>query len=412
MNRINTIIIGAGQAGISTSYYLKQENIPHIILEEYEPFHNWKDSRWDSFSLVTPNWMNKLPGFPYKGSNPLGFLKKEEVEKYLEDYIKSFDPPIKKGEKVLSVKRMKEEYVIQTADETYCCENLVVATGIYNEPCIPSMSERINKDVFQIHSNDYKNPKTLPPGNVLVVGAGRSGLQIAYELNRDNRKVFLCVGNSGNIPLSYRGYHGTFWLNLLAGYGEDQEIQKELIKNNRKETGDTKGKLSLGLCQKEGVNLLGRLIDLKGETKIRLGDDLEKNIIKSQRFLKDFKDSIDDYLKKKEILQDTNRAEDHLEEITMDTIPNKKELDLESENITSIIWSTGYKYNYNWIELPVFDPRGYPIQKQGITSFPGLYFIGLHLMPKIKEKINFGVGLFAVGEDAKTIAQDIIRKSK
>lgn len=216
---IPVVIVGGGQAGLSASYCLRKKNIEHVVLERYRFAHQWRENRWDSFCLVTPNWQCKLPDFPYTGNDPHGFMLKDEIVEYLEAFVRSFDPPLKEGVTVTEVSRRDDgRFVVCTNEQNYLAEQVVIASGGYDIPIIPSFAEEIDPSIFQIQAGDYKSPAQLPEGNVLVVGAGQSGVQIMEDLKLAGRKVHLAVGPAPRAPRMYRGRDATDWLYDMGHY--------------------------------------------------------------------------------------------------------------------------------------------------------------------------------------------------
>ncbi len=222
VKKIDTVVVGGGQSGLATSYLLTQAGRDHVIFEKSEEIgHKWR-RRWDSFTLVTPNWQLQLPGHTYEGANPRGFLSKDEVVEYLQDYVDSFDPPLNLGEEVSRVTRNEEDdsYLVVTTDGRYEANNVVVATGAFQSPDMPDFSVKAPEWITQIHSSDYENPDALPEGAVLVVGSGQSGSQIARELNESGRQVYLCISNAGRLPRRYRGKDGMWWAMKLGIFSQ------------------------------------------------------------------------------------------------------------------------------------------------------------------------------------------------
>ena len=212
-DRINSVVIGGGHAGLSISYFLTERGMEHIVPERGTIGETWRSKRWDSFSLVTPNWMNQLPRFPYQGPDPDGFLLRNEILEYLESYAVTFKMPVRSGETVTSLKSDSIDggYTVETADGSFSARNVVVATGAFQQPKIPSFSAEILESVYQIATSEYRNPDRVPQGKVLIVGSGQSGCQIAEELNSSGREVYLCTSGCGWIPRRYRGKDTTWW---------------------------------------------------------------------------------------------------------------------------------------------------------------------------------------------------------
>src|SRR6516164_9426212 len=204
--RIDTVIVGGGQAGLAASYFLKQEGREHVVLERASAVADaWRNQRWDSFTLVTPNFQVRMPGAEYQGDDPYGFMTLDEVVRYFDDYVTRFDLPVLCGVEVYSVEKTRDGYLVRASNANYETKSVVIATGLYQSPKIPAFSKAIPKEILQIHSKEYRNPSSLPHGGVLVIGTGQSGAQIAQELYQSGRKVYLSVGTAGRVPRRYRG---------------------------------------------------------------------------------------------------------------------------------------------------------------------------------------------------------------
>lgn len=409
--QIDTLIIGGGQAGLATSYYLTQQGREHIVLEQsHRVGASWR-RRWDSFTLVTTNWQLQLPGFPYQGNDPDGFLSRDEVVAYLEQYVALFNPPLRFGVRVTSLEQKPDGtgYLVKTDDMAFEATNVVVATGIFQDPKIPSFSGDLPKGILQIHTSEYRNPQALPAGAVLVVGSGQSGAQIAEELNESGRKVYLGVGSAGRMPRRYRGRDMTWWLDK-TGFA-DKTVDtlpspKAKFAGSAHVTGKDGGRtLNLHQFARDGVILLGRMTGVRGGKAI-LAPDLMENLAKADEFAADTKKTVDEYIQKvgldapEEPPSTEPEPQDgyHTEVIT--------QLDLKSADIQSVIWATGYTFDFKWIQLPVLDEDGYPVQQRGVTGFRGLYFLGLPWLHTVKSGLLWGVG-----EDAAHIAADIAARA-
>jgi len=405
MDKIQTIIIGGGQAGLSTSYFLCQMGHEHLVLERASQAGSvWRNDRWDSFTLLTPNWSIKLPGMSYSGNNPDGFLTRNELVAYFEKYIENFDLPVQYNTSVTEVTQMKdgEGYLIKTNDKTFQAKNVVVATGQFQTPKIPGFSANIPRHVLQIHSGQYRNPGQLPDGAVLIVGSAQSGTQIAEELHQSGRTVYLCVGSAPRVPRRYRGRDIFEWLNLT---GFTERTVDKLPSPNAKFAGnphlsgrDGGRTINLHLFARDGVKLLGHLIGAD-DGKINLAPDLKESLARADKAEADIIAMIDQFIEKNGINAPHETLPKHQDGYVLEEIT---ELDLKAANINTIIWAIGYKFDYSLVKLQVTDEDGYPIQQRGVTQFPGLYFVGLSWLHKHKSPLLMGVG-----EDADYIASHI-----
>lgn len=403
--QIDTIIVGAGQAGLSTSYYLIQQGREHIILEQADQVAEPWRKRWDSFTLITPNWTVRLPGAEYQGDSPDSFMPRDEVVTYFEEYIEQFKMPIKFGFRVTSVEPIEAGYLVTTDQGEFESSNVVIATGMYQHPRIPPFSANLSAEINQLHSHEYRNPEALPAGAVLVVGSAQSGCQIAEELFQEGRKVYLSVGRAGRLPRRYRGKDITWWLEEI-GFTDRTIDQfpspKVKFAGSAHGTGKDGGHtINLHQFARDGVVLLGHIQSVQ-EDRILLAPDLKENLANADKGEAEFLKEIDNYIEKSGL------------DVPEETLPELRdgyeaevilELDLKSAGITSVIWATGFKFDFSLVKLPVFDEDGYPVQKRGVTEYPGLYFIGLQFLHTIKSGLLSGVG-----DDAAHIVSDLTSK--
>jgi putative flavoprotein involved in K+ transport len=390
--RIDTIIVGGGQGGLSTSYYLKQQGRKHIILEKSDQVAAAWRSRWDSFTLITPNWMTRLPGAEYQGDHPDSFMLKDDVVAYFETYVERFELPIKYGYTVKSVEATEDGYLVRTNKEDLEAANVVIATGLFQQPRKPPVSKNLSADIRQLHSSEYTNPEALPTGSVLVVGSAQSGCQIAEELYQGGWKVYLSVGNAGRFPRRYRGKDVTRWLDALgfAGRTVDQlPTPKAKFAGSVHGTGKDGGHtINLHQFAKDGVVLLGHVQSGHGD-RIVLAPDLKESLANADKLEADVVKGVDGYIAKNELDYPIEVLPDLRAGFTVEKIIN---LDLKAEGINTIIWATGYKFDFSLVKLPVFDEDGFPVQKRGVTDYPGLYFIGLPFLHTSQSGLLNGVG--------------------
>ncbi len=405
--QVNTIIVGGGQGGLSTSYHLTQQGRDHIILEQADQVAEPWRNRWDSFTLITPNWMTRLPGAEYQGDDPDGFSARDEVVAYFEKYVERFDLPIRYGIRVISVKPIEAGYLVSTDEEDFETDNVVIATGLFQQPKIPLLSTNLPAEINQLHSSEYRNPEALPDGAVLVVGSAQSGCQIAEELYQSGRRVYLSVSNAGRLPRRYRGKDVTRWMDEM-GFSDRTVDQlpspKVKFAGSAHGTGKDGGHtINLHQFARDGVVLLGHIESIQ-EDRIVLAPDLKENLSKADEFEADFARKIDEYIEKIGL----NAPDETLTELRDgymgELIP---ELDLKSVGITSVIWATGFKFDFSLVKLPAFDEDGYPVQQRGVSAYPGLYFVGLPFL----HTRNSGL-LFGVGDDAALVALAIAAGGK
>jgi putative flavoprotein involved in K+ transport len=397
------VVIGGGQAGLSVSYCLKKAGIEHVVLEKARIANSWRTQRWDSFCLVTPNWQCQLPGYTYGGSDPQGFMKNDDIIAYLEGYARSFDPPLREGVNVLSVERRDPAgFTVTTSDGIFAADQVVVATGGYHLPRIPEASRGLPADVVQLHSASYRNPSSLPDGDVLVVGTGQSGCQIAEDLFLAGRKVHLSVGPAPRCARRYRGRDVVEWLQLMGHY--DLPIDKHPAgeaardKTNHYVTGRDGGHdIDLRRFALEGMRLYGPLESI-ADGRIAFGRGLKRHLDDADDVYRSINRSIDAYIERAGFIVAPGTVYAPPWEPDVET----RSIDCREAGIRSVVWSVGFAMDFGWIKLPVLDGRGYPLHDRGVTPVEGLYFIGLPWL------YTWGSGRFCgVGHDARHIVERI-----
>jgi len=399
----HVVIIGGGQAGLSLSWHMKTAGIDHVVLERREKFHAWKQQRWDSFCLVTPNWQCKLPGYEYRGNDPHGFMVKDEIIRFVDGFADGFAPPVREGVEVLSLAPDAAGFALSTNKGEFTARNVCIATGGYHTPITPRMAERLPKRLVQLHANEYRNPAQLPPGAVLVVGTGQSGCQIAEDLHLEGRQVHLAVGGAPRVSRFYRGRDVVDWLEDMGHYDlpvTDHPMQEGVRgKANHYVTGRDGGRdIDLRKFALEGMRLHGHLATVDGES-IGFADDLKQNLDQADATNERIKDGIDAYIAERKIDAPAEARYVPLWQPAGD----EGALNLEDAGITSIIWCVGYKPDFAWVRVPVFTGGGTPSHRRGVTAVPGLYFLGLPWLH------TWGSGRFAaIARDAKYLAEHIV----
>lgn len=405
---VEVAIVGGGQAGLSMSWHLKQAGVSHLVFERSRCFSEWRDSRWDSFCLVTPNWQCRLPGFHYAkeygGRDPHGFMLREQIVEYLDAYLASFDPPVLEACEVSRVEPLPGGgFGIRTSAGDFTADQVVIASGVYQKPVIPRSAERLSSSITQLHSSNYRNPQQLPAGATLVVGSGQSGCQIAEDLHLAGREVHLCVGRAPRSPRVYRGREVTDWLTDSGYYDIPYEShpQKATVreKTNHYLTGRDGGReIDLRKRALEGMKLYGSFRDVDGAL-LRFAPDLTRNLDEADRSYNNIRTLVDDYIAKQGISAPVEAP--YLAPWKPESDPT--ELDLDAQNITSIVWAIGFTADYGYAQLPVFDGRGHAVHRRGITPMPGVYFMGLAWQN------TWGSGRFAdVGQDAAFLLPTIL----
>lgn len=405
----SVIIVGGGQAGLSMSYCLKERNVDHIIFEKNQIGYAWREKRWDTFCLVTPNWQCQLPGYPYRGSDPNGFMQKDDIVRYIEAYAASFSPPIKEGVEVLKVSKNEAQGIFEVATSAgdYTADQVVIASGSYHKPKVPKQAERLPADIVQLHSSEYRNPQSLPDKAVLVVGTGQSGCQIAEDLHLAGKTVHLCVGGAPRSPRRYRGKDVVDWLDQMGYYdlsiNEHPQKDKVRAKANHYVTGRDGGReIDLRQFAVEGMHLHGRLKEIQNGT-LTFWDDLTQNLDQADAVAESIKTTIDAFIAKHQI----DAPVDPPYQKVWEPQATPLSLDCAAANIGTVIWCTGYQSDFSWVEIPVFDGKGYPGHERGITPVWGLYFLGLPWL------YTWGSGRFSgIARDATYLADYIVARTK
>lgn len=399
----NVIIIGGGQAGLSVSWYLKQQEVDHVIFEKHGLAHTWRSERWDTFCLVTPNWQCRLPGYEYRGSDPYGFMLRDEIVEYIEGFAASFNPPLRCGVDVSLVRQEKNGiFHVDTSIGKFTASQVVFASGGYQIPIIPRSAERLPEDMFQIHSSNYRNPESLPAGAVLVVGSGQSGTQIAEDLHIAGKKTYLCVGQAPRVARVYRGKDVVEWLDLMGYY--DLDVARHPLregvrdKTNHYVTGRDGGReIDLRRRALEGMELYGVMSDVHGD-EITMQPNLTKNLDDADAVNESIKASIDKFIAANDF--DARPEMPYQPAWVPET--ERTVLNFREAGITAVVWCIGFLTDYRWIDLPVFNGRGSPMHQRGVTSVAGAYFVGLPW------QYTWGSARFSgIARDAAHIAEQI-----
>jgi putative flavoprotein involved in K+ transport len=401
------VIVGGGQAGLSLSYYLKRRGIDHIVFEKEVAMHAWRSQRWDAFCLVTPNWQCKLPGHDYRGGDPHGFMRKDEILRYLDGFRAGLAAPLREHVTVQRVApRAGGGFEVRTTAGDCTADHVVVASGGYQTPVIPRFAERLPRELVQMHSAQYRNAAALPPGAVLVVGAGQSGAQIAEDLHLEGRRVVLAIGAAPRCARFYRGKDVVDWLAEMGYY--DMPVHEHPLREgvrdntNHYVTGRDGGRdIDLRQAARDGMELYGPLVGVDGTaggTTLRFEPRLAAALDDADRVYNGINASIDKYIAERGIEAPPGRP----------YVPvwapaaERAELELATAGIGSVIWCIGFAPDFAWLDAPVFNGRGQPRHVRGVTNQEGLYFLGLPWL------YTWGSGRFSgIARDAQYLAERI-----
>ncbi|GAA2006799.1 MSMEG_0569 family flavin-dependent oxidoreductase [Nocardioides kribbensis] len=401
------VVVGGGQAGLATSWCLTRDGIDHVVLEAATAAHEWADTRWDNFTLVTPNWHCRLPGYTYDGPDPDGFMTRDEVVAWLGGYAATFDPPLREHTRVTALRQGEAGgFVLESTgpdgETTWSAEHVVVATGGYHVPIVPPWAAALDPGLTQLESAHYKRAADLPDGGVLVVGSGQSGTQIAEDLHLEGRQVHLALGDAPRVARTYRGRDCMTWLADMGLY--DTAVTQypgglaAREKTNHYVTGRDGGRdLDLRLLASQGMRLHGLLAGGRG-TRLEFRPTLTAALDAADATYNSICADIDRWIEREGI--DAPPPSRYSPVWTPGAEP--LELDLAAAGVTSVVWAIGYRPDYRWVGVGAFDGSGRPTHHRGVTAVPGLSFLGLPWLH------TWGSGRFlGIARDAEHVAATI-----
>lgn len=407
IEKIDTLIIGAGQAGVAMSEHLSRLDVPHLVLERNRIAEAWRTGRWDSLVCNGPAWHDRFPGLEFDDFDPDAFVPKERVAAYFEAYAKKFNAPIRTGVEVKNVERIvgRPGFTIETSEGVIEANRVVAATGPFQHPVIPPIAPK-DEQLTQIHSAEYRNPEQLPKGGVLVVGSGSSGVQIADELQRAGKQVYLSVGPHDRPPRAYRNRDFCWWLGVLGEW--DASVMKPGKEHVTIAVSGARGGHTVdfrGLAS-QGITLVGMTKSFNGGV-VRFQSDLADNIARGDENYLSLLDAADAYIERNGLdLPEEPEAHKTLPDPDCLTHPIL-ELDLAKAGVTAIVWATGFAVDYGWLKVNAFDEKGKPRHQRGVSAEPGVYFVGLPWLSRRGSSFIWGVW-----HDAKYIADHIATQRK
>ncbi|WP_460422638.1 flavin-containing monooxygenase [Pseudomonas sp. ZL2] len=403
--KIDTLVVGAGQAGVAMSEHLSRLGVPHLVLERKRIAEAWRTGRWDSLVANGPAWHDRFPGLEFEGLDPDAFAGKDQVADYFEAYARTFNAPIRTGVDVTQVVRNSDRpgFTVQTSDGVIEAQQVVVATGPFQRPVIPPIAVQVSS-VQQMHSAAYRNPQQLPEGAVLVVGAGSSGVQIADELQRAGKQVYLSVGAHDRPPRAYRNRDFCWWLGVLGEWdAETMQPGKEhvTIAVSGARGGHT---VDFRKLAQQGMTLVGLTKGFDNGV-VSFEANLAENIARGDENYLALLDAADAYIARNGLnLPEEPQAREILPDPQCLTQP-LLELDLAKAGVSTIIWATGYSVDYSWLQVDAFKDNGKPKHQRGVSSEPGVYFVGLPWLSRRGSAFIWGVW-----HDAKHIADHIVKQ--
>lgn len=403
MRAVTAIIVGAGPAGLATSRALSDRGVDHLVLDRGVVGNAWRNHRWDSLRLLTPNWSNGLPGAPYRGSDPDGFMSVSKLLIQLETYAWRFGVPLQGQTAVLRASRTDCGYRVDTSQGPFHCEALVMAGGACARPSVPALSVAASSAIFQTTPAMYKRPNDLPEGGVLVVGASATGAQLARELQLSGRPVTLATGWHTRLPRSYRGRDVEWWLDAIGLMDERFDEVDDLERARRTPSPQLIGgaeAVDLNALQALGVEVVGRLSDVRDGQALFSGGLANASAaadLKMHRLL----DAVDDWVVER-CLDSALPPPDRPAATRLPSSPVLQR-SLTDGGIRSILWATGYRPDFSWLDVPVFDARGRLRHQGGVVAAPGLYAMGLTFMRRRRSHQISGVGV-----DASELADHLL----
>jgi putative flavoprotein involved in K+ transport len=404
--RIDTVVIGAGQAGLTMSHHLQRGGRDHVVLERRSTLGGGWQDRWDGFRLVGPNWTASFPDAAYDGPDPDGYMPRDEIIGRVASYAARIGAPVALDVEVQRLRAVDGGLVLQTSQGPVRARSVIVATGGFHRPHVPELAASLPGRIRSLHSHDYRRPTDLPPGGVLVIGSAQTGVQLVEELRAAGREVFLSVGSAGRVPRRYRGHDIFWWLWQLAERGDElgQRLPRvaDLPSPTRRYAGNPAlsghgggHEVDLRALGREGTVLVGRVVAVDGE-RLRLADDLPRNLDAADRFFDErFRTLCDAFATAAGL--DLPAPEAPLR--TDFDPPVREELDLRAAGITSVLWTTGYRQDYGWIEPSITDELGFARQANGVTEVPGLSLIG-----SLWQVDQTSATLFGMPRDARSLA--------
>jgi putative flavoprotein involved in K+ transport len=401
MATTDTIVIGAGQAGLAISRYLADRGVDHVVLERGRVAERWRSERWDSLRLLTPNWMTRLPGWTHGGVDPHGFMTAAELVSSFERYAAG--APIEEESAVQTLRLDGEVYDASTTGGRWRAPRVVIATGWCDRPAVPAVAHHLPGDIHQLAPMTYRNPSSVPAGGVLVVGASATGVQLADELRRAGRDVVLAVGRHSRLPRRYRGMDIFWWLQRIGSRDRSIDEMPDPVDARNEPSpqlvGDRDGRpVDLGTLQDTGVQLTGRLTGIT-DHHVTFGDDLPHTAAIADRRMRRVLAEIDRHIDRSGLADEVLGPEPIA---PARPAPAADRLDLRARGITTVLWATGHRRTYPWLHVPVLDRYGEIRQRGGVTPLPGLYVLGQHFQHHRNSD-----GLDGVGRDAELIADHL-----
>jgi putative flavoprotein involved in K+ transport len=407
---VTSVVVGAGHAGLAASHFLSDRSIDHVVLERGEVANSWRHERWDSLRLLTPNWQSRLPGHEYAGSDPDGYMSAGEVADFIAGFATASAAPVRTGTEVLSLRGVHGgaggPYIVDTTQGTFRAETVVIASGACNRASVPALAASLPPSVTQVTAFDYRNPEQLPEGGVLVVGASATGVQLAAELQRSGRPVTLSVGEHTRLPRTYRGRDVLWWMDASGVWDQRYDEVDDLIRARSLPSPQLVGTperatLDLNALVDLGVSLVGRWAAVRDGVALFSGG--LRNVfaladLKQERLLLGY----DEWAQAAGLEESVGPVERF--EPTRAPATSRLQLDLRGGEISSVVWATGYRPDYSWLDVPVVDEKGHLRHEGGVLEAPGLYALGLPVLRRRKSTFIHGIE-----DDAREVVEHLAK---
>jgi len=389
---VDVVVIGAGHSGLAMSAWLSEHAIDHVVFERGEIANSWRHERWDSLRLLTPNWQSRLPGYRYAGADPDGFMTMPEVIAFIDGYAKAGGAPVRAGTTVVSVQAIDDGFRVLTQRGQWRCRAVVLANGAHGLPSIPACAAGLPKSLRSMSAQEYRNPGQLDSRGVLVVGASATGLQLADELQRSGRDVTLAVGEHIRMPRTYRGLDIQRWLDAIGILDQRYDEVDDLVRVRRIPSPQLVGTpqratLDLNTLTARGVNLLGRLVGVN-DGVAQFSGALRNHCAMADLKLARLAETIDEWIARGG-RQHAMSEPERFAATRVDAAPPLS-LDLNGPRIGTVIWATGFRPDYSWLQVPAFDRKGQLRHDGGVVAVPGLYALGLPFMRRRKSSFMHG----------------------
>jgi putative flavoprotein involved in K+ transport len=400
---IDVIVIGAGHAGLSASHMLTEHGVQHVVLERGEIANSWRNERWDSLKLLTPNWQTRLPGYYYAGEDPDGYMGMSELVQFIQDFAEHSHAPVLTNTNVTSVRKKGAVYYVTTDCGAWVAKAVIVASGACNTPSVPAVARDIPENITQLTTHDYRSPAQIAPGGVLVVGASATGMQLADELLQAGHEVNMAVGEHIRMPRHYRGRNILDWLDHCGILNERYDEVEDIARGRRLPSAQLVGTndrplLDLNSLSDQGARIIGRMMGFNNGVA-QFSGSLRNVVALADLKMKRLLNSIDEYIANESDIAPAEQFDD----TRLDDAPLLT-LDLEATSIRTVIWATGFKPDYSWLDVPVLDRKGHLRHDGGIVESPGLYVLGLPLMRRRKSSFIFGIE-----DDARDITNHLFK---